>query len=117
MVNLLEKLIGDKKEYRAMMARVKELPEDYQFVYDKIQKYMWNYAAGDGYDMQKIQYDLIDLFEAGAEDGKDVLDVTGEDVAAFADELLLNAKTYTDGWRKKLNDDVMKKLGKDRGSK
>lgn len=111
MFDFLEKLIGDKKEYRQMMARVKALPNDYRYVYDKIQKYMWNYAAGSGYDMLKVQYDLIDLFEAGAAEGKRVLEVTGEDVAAFCDELLKNAKTYTEEWRKKLNSDIMKKLG------
>lgn len=112
MFSLFEKLVGDKKEYRQMMARAKALPEDYQFVYDRIQKYMWNYAAGDGYDMMKIHYDLIELFEQGAAEGRAVLDVTGEDVAAFADELLQNARTYTGGWREALNRDVMEKLGK-----
>ena len=33
-----------------MMARVEALPEDYQFVFKKIQNYMWNFSAGrDGY--------------------------------------------------------------------
>jgi DNA-binding ferritin-like protein (Dps family) len=36
---------------------------------------------------------LLDLFETGAADGKRVLDITGEDVAAFCDELLRHAKT------------------------
>ena len=111
MFKFLEKLVGDKKEYKQMMARVKALPSDYQFVYEKIQKYMWNFSAGNGYDMLQIQYDLIDLFEAGAADGKTVLQVTGEDVATFCDELLQNAKTYTDNWRNKLNQEVQKELG------
>lgn len=111
MIEIFKKLVGDKKEYREMMARAKALPEDYRYVYDKIQKYMWNFAAGDGYDMLKIQYELIDLFESGAADGKQVLDITGTDVAAFCDELLQNAKTYTGNWREELNRDVMKKLG------
>lgn len=111
MIDILKKLVGDKKEYREMMARVKALPEDYRFVYEKIQKYMWSYAAGDGYDMLKVQYDLIDLFEAGAADGKDVLEITGEDVAAFCDELLQNARTYMNDWRHKLNKEIHDKLG------
>lgn len=111
MLEIFKKLVGDKKEYREMMARAKALPEDYRYVYDKIQKYMWSFAAGDGCDMLKIQYELIELFEAGAADGKHVLDITGTDVAAFCDELLQNAKTYTGNWRAELNRDVMKKLG------
>lgn len=111
----IKKLIGDKKEYRAMMARVKVLPEDYEFVFDEIQKYMWKFAAGDGYDMQKVQYDLIDLLEEGAAEGKQVLEITGEDVAAFSNELLKNARTYTEDWGDKLNQTIMKKLGKKGG--
>ena len=90
----IKKMRKDKKEYQEMMTRVKALPEEYQFVYEKMTKYMWNFAGGDGFDMLKVQYDLIDLFEEGAAEGKSVLDITGEDVAAFCDELLRNAKTY-----------------------
>jgi len=113
MQEFIKKVFGDKKEYKQQMARVKALPEDYQFVFNKIQKYMWNFAAGDGYDMLKIQYELIDLFEAGAAEGKQVLEITGEDVAEFCDELLRNAKTYTENWHDKLNHDIMKKFGKE----
>lgn len=111
MLDAFKKLVGDKKEYRDMMGRVKALPEDYQYVYDQMQKYMWKFADGDGYDMLKVQYDLIELFEAGAADGKSVLEITGEDVAAFTDELLREARTYTKDWAEKLNRDIMKKLG------
>lgn len=112
MMKFLKKMIGDKKEYKQQMARVAALPEDYKFVFDKIQKYMWNFCAGNGYDMLKIHYELIDLFEDGAAEGKQVLEITGEDVAAFCDELLRNAKTYTEDWHEKLNRDIMKKLSK-----
>jgi DNA-binding ferritin-like protein (Dps family) len=112
MLKLLKKVVGDKKEYKQQMARVEALPEDYQFVFKKIQKYMWNFAAGNGYDMLKVHYELIDLFEAGASEGKQVLEITGEDVASFCDELLHNAKTYMENWHEKLNHDIMKKFGK-----
>lgn len=112
MWDVIKKLVGDKKEYRQMMARVGALPKDYQFVFEKIQNYMWGFAAGDGYDMLKVQYELIELFEAGAAEGRQVLEITGEDVAGFSDELLRNAKTYTADRREKLNRDVIKKLGK-----
>lgn len=111
MLDIFKKIIGDKKEYKIMMARVESMPEDYQFVFKKIQQYMWNFAAGDGYDMLKIHYELIDLFETGVAEGKRVLEITGEDVAAFCDELLRNTKTYTENWREKLNRDILEKLG------
>lgn len=110
MLEILKKVIEDKKEYKQMTQRLKALPERYQFVYKKMQDYMWKFASGDGYDMVKIHYDLIDLFEDGAADGKDVLEVTGDDVAGFCDELLKNAKTYTESWGEELNRDIMNKL-------
>lgn len=67
--------------------------------------------------MLKIQYDLIDLFESSAAEGKHVLDVTGEDVVGFCDELLRDTKKWTDNFRKKLNRDIMNKYGKRNGSK
>ena len=117
MLELIKKMIGDKKEYKEQMARVEALPEDYRFVFEKIQGYMWNFAGGDGYDMLRLQYDLIELFEASAADGKHVLDVTGEDVVGFCDELLRDTKMWTDNYRKNLNRDIMDKFGKRNDSK
>ncbi|MFA1822646.1 DUF1048 domain-containing protein [Virgibacillus oceani] len=113
----IKKMIENKREYKQQMARVETLPKDYQYVFKKIQGHMWMFAAGSGYDMIKIHYDLIELFEAGAADGKHVLEITGEDVAAFCDELLRSASTYTENWREALNHEIQKKLGKGDDSK
>lgn len=107
----IPKIMEEKRNYKIQMERVKKLPEDYQFVFEKIQHYMWMFAGGDGMDMLNIQYDLIDLFEDGALHGKHVLEITGNDVAAFCDELIRNAKTYTEKWRQDLNTDIQKKFG------
>lgn len=116
MIEIFKKLVGDKKAYRQTVARIKALPPDYRYVFDKIQKYMWHFAAGNGYDMVKIHDDLIDLFEAGAVNGKHVLEITGDDVAAFCDGLLENAKTYTAQWRESLNHDIHQKLDSSKDS-
>lgn len=113
----IKKMIRSKREYKQQMARVKALPEDYQYVFKKIQGHMWMFAAGAGYDMMKIHSDLIELFEDGAAEGKSVLEITGEDVAAFCEELLRGANTYTENWREALNRDIQKKLGKGKDSK
>ena len=112
MMEMFKKLIGDKKEYKMMMARVDALPEDYQFVFKKIQDYMWNFSSGSGMDMLHIQYELIDLFESGAAEGREVLEITGEDVASFADELVVNAKTYVAKYREDLNQSIFNRLKK-----
>jgi DNA-binding ferritin-like protein (Dps family) len=73
---------------------------------------MWRFAAGNGYDMLDIHYELIDLFEQSAANGERVLDVTGADVAAFCDGLLQNTQTYTAKWRADLNRSVTKGVKK-----
>jgi DNA-binding ferritin-like protein (Dps family) len=110
----IKKMIESKREYKKQMARVKALPEDYQYVFKKIQGHMWMFAAGAGYDMMKIHYDLIELFESGAAEGRQVLEITGEDVAAFCVELLRSASTYTENWHEALNRDILKKFGKEK---
>lgn len=108
----VSKIIKDKREYREQMARVKALPDDYRFVFEKLQQYMWVYAGGDGMDMLKVHYDLIELFEEGAASDKSVLEITGKDVAGFADELLKNVKTWQEKYTEKLNRDVAKRFKK-----
>jgi len=110
-------ITGDKKEWNRMEARAKALPRDYLIVYGEIKKYMWNFSAGTGMDMLPIFRDLIELFETSVVDGRGVLEITGEDVATFCDELLRNANTYTENWRKALNRDVMKKLQSEEAKK
>ncbi|MEW5550614.1 DUF1048 domain-containing protein [Peribacillus frigoritolerans] len=112
MVNFIKKILDDKKEYKEMMARVEALPGDYPEAYKKICNYMWGFASGSGMDMLRIQYDLIDLFEAGAVDGKDVLEVTGEDVIAFANGLTDQAKRWDDKLRNNLNKSILNRVGK-----
>ena len=93
--------------------------EEFHYVYRKIQNYMWSYAAGNssGMDMMAIFEDLLGLFEEGAANGRHVLEITGEDVAEFCDELLRNAKTYTENWRQAFNRDIRNKLGNGGDSK
>ncbi|HLZ23536.1 MAG TPA: DUF1048 domain-containing protein [Ktedonobacterales bacterium] len=112
----IKHIAQEKRKFRQQQARAKALPEDYAYVYDKIQHYMWGLAGGSGMDIMPILADLLDLFETGAAEGKPVLDVTGEDVAAFCDELLRNAKTWTGNRNKALNRDILHKLGKGNGA-
>jgi DNA-binding ferritin-like protein (Dps family) len=102
----------EKRRYKAMMARVKALPEEYGYMYRKIEHYMWSHAGGDGMDMIRILADLLDLFEAGAADGKRVLEMTGPDVAEMCDELLSTTRTWTKKWHEELNRDIARRLGR-----
>lgn len=113
-INSLKTIREDKRAYREYVERIKALPDDFRFVYEKMTEYMWSlFGGGNGYDMITLQADLLELFESAAAEGKQVLSVTGEDVAAFCDELLRSAGTYTENWRAKLNHSIYKKLGKE----
>ena len=109
MTDFIKKVTGDKKEWKAMEARAKALPKDYQIVYDEIKHYMWKASGNDSMDVFK---GILDLFEEGAANGRSALEITGTDVAAFCDALIVGSKTYTDKWRDDLNRDIAKKLEK-----
>lgn len=92
----IQDIIEGKKEWRAHMARVKALPQDYQFAYKEIQKYLFKVGPVQLTDGTGLLSEIVDFFEEGAALGKHVLDVTGSDVAAFCDDLIKDSKTYSD---------------------
>ena len=114
MSDFLNKILGDlesKKEWKAVQARAKVLPEEYRTVYDEIKQYVWQGGTG-LMDPSGLFKRLVDLFEDGVANGKHVLEVTGDDVAAFVRELVRGEKTYEDELREKLNRAIAKKIGK-----
>lgn len=111
MTNFLTRIIGDKKEWKRMEARARALPRDYRIVYDEMKQYMWRFTSGDGMDIVAILADVLEEFETRAEEGKGVLDVTGQDVAAYCDDLLSDTRSFADKWRASLNHRVAKQLG------
>ena len=84
----IQDIIEGKKEWRAHVARVKSLPKDYQIVYKEIEKYLFKIGPAELNDGIDLLSGIVDLFEEGAILGKDVLEVTGGDVAAFCDDLI-----------------------------
>lgn len=113
----LKNIKRDKDEYKVYLERIKALPDEYRFVYDKATEYMWSYSGGgDGYDMISLHANLLELFEISAASSKSVLEVTGTDVASFCDELLRNAITYTEKRRDKLNREIRERLGGSNGA-
>lgn len=83
-----KKMLEEKKEWRENVKRVKNLPLEYQIVYEEIQKYFFKAGNAEMFSDMKFLYGLTDLFENGANNNKSVLEVTGEDVASFCDELM-----------------------------
>lgn len=105
-------LIGDiegKKVYKQMMKRVNALPEDYKFTFHKIQHYMYINGVGD----INIFVNLLDLFEDSVADGRQVLDVIGDDVSKFCDEFMSTSVTYIETLKEKLNKEITEKFNKE----
>lgn len=83
-------IIEGKKQWRAHMARVKALPPDYQIVYKEIQRYLFKVGGG------TLLSGIVDFFEEGTAAGKGVLELIGNDVAAFCDDLVKDSRTCAD---------------------
>jgi DNA-binding ferritin-like protein (Dps family) len=81
----IQDVIDGKRQWRAHMARVKALPRDYQIVYKEIQRYVFKVGL---IDLSGI----VDFFEEGAAAGKGVLELIGNDVAAFCDGLVKESR-------------------------
>ncbi|MEK4058395.1 MULTISPECIES: DUF1048 domain-containing protein [Paenibacillus] len=118
--SIIKLIIGDmeeKRAYKQMMKRVDVLPKDYRFAFRKIQHYMFSVGPLGG-DMTiftdlTMFKDLVDLFEASAAEGRQVLDVIGSDVGKFSDEFMRASVTNTETVREKLNKEIMEKFNKE----
>ncbi len=108
----IQDIIQGKKEWRAHMARVKALPQEYQIVYKEIQKYLFKVGPVELTDGTGLLSGIVDLFEEGAALGKGVLEVTGNDVAAFCDDLVKDSKTYADVYQESVDREVNKAMKK-----
>ncbi|MBE6069552.1 MAG: DUF1048 domain-containing protein [Clostridium lundense] len=108
----IQDIIEGKKEWRAHVARVKALPKDYQIVYKEIQKYLFKVGPVELTDGMGLLSGIIDLFEEGAALGKGVLEVTGNDVADFCDDLIKDSKTYADIYQESVDQEVSKAMKK-----
>ncbi|MFI6170387.1 DUF1048 domain-containing protein [Nocardia sp. NPDC051052] len=102
-------IIEGKKQWRAHTARVKALPPDYQIVYNEIQKYFFK-VGPIGLEDGTLLSGIVDFFEEGVASGKGVMEIVGDDVAAFCDDLIKDASTYADRYQESV-------LERKRGSK
>jgi DNA-binding ferritin-like protein (Dps family) len=91
----IQDIIEGKRRWRAHLARVRALPPDYQIVYKEIQRYLFKVglpAVADG----RLLSGIVDFFEEGAAAGRGVLELIGNDVAAFCDDLVRDSRTCAD---------------------
>src|SRR5262245_51013141 len=114
-VSIQEAIEGKRKwqeKWRAHMARVKALPQDYQIVYKEIQNYLFKVGPVELTDGTDLLSGIIDLFEEGAALGKRVLKVKGSYVSAFCDDLIKDSKTFADILQESVDQEVNKSVKK-----
>ncbi|MEV0589983.1 DUF1048 domain-containing protein [Nonomuraea cavernae] len=98
----IQDIIEGKKQWRAHMARVKALPPDYQIVYKEMQRYFFKVGPvglADG----SLLSGILEFFEEGVAAGKGVLELIGNDVAAFCDDLVKDSRTYADLYQESIS--------------
>ena len=98
-------IIEGKREWRAHMARVKALPPDYQIVYKEIQKYFFKIGPVELVEGGLLS-EIVDFFEEGVTANKGVMELIGNDVATFCDDLVKDSRTYTDIYQESVRKEV-----------
>lgn len=80
-------VFSTKKEWRNYKKKIKNLPQEYKIVFEQIEKYIFK-ACCFSKDKTELLPEILELFEQSAAMKKDVLEVTGEDLAAFCDGII-----------------------------
>lgn len=115
-MNFWDKITGNDitKEFKSFELRVKKLPYDYQIAWEKIKSNLWEYSDFSSRNLMPIFKGIIELLEEAATDGQSIEMVLGEDIKGFCSELMSEGcgKSFRDKWRKQLNNNIAKKLGK-----
>ena len=87
----IKDIIEGKKRWREHKKNVKSLPKDYQIVYNEIEKYLFKAGPSDSTEGIDLLIGIVDFFKEESAMGKDALEATGSDVAAFCDDLIRNS--------------------------
>ncbi|MFJ2559187.1 MULTISPECIES: DUF1048 domain-containing protein [unclassified Streptomyces] len=98
----IQNIIQGKKQWWAHMARVQALPPDYQIVYKEMQRYLFKVGPVDLTDGHLLS-EIVDFFEEGVAAGKGVLELIGNDVAAFSDNLIKDSRTHADLYQESIS--------------
>lgn len=115
-MNFWEKITGSDmtKEFKAFELRVSKLPADYQNAWDEINTNLSMYGDFTGRNLMPILNSVLDMLEEWAANGQNVKDALGNDIQSFCAELVgeEGSNSFRDKWRKQLNNNIAKKLGK-----
>jgi DNA-binding ferritin-like protein (Dps family) len=102
------------REWKALEARAKALPADYQAAWEEIKIHLFPRSDFTGRNLMPILDGALGLLEETASDGQSVHEALGDDIKGFCAALAgeEGTKTYHDRWREQLNKNVARKLGR-----
>lgn len=108
--------LEQKREYRRLKARSKQLPTEYRMAFEAIERYLM-YAGGiaKGDVVMRMYGDLVDLFEESAANGTPVREIVGQDPVEFVETFVAN---YADGaWINKERDRLVESIDRAAGDR
>ncbi|WP_225730620.1 MULTISPECIES: DUF1048 domain-containing protein [unclassified Nocardia] len=118
-MNFWEKITGSdlSRECEAFEARAAALPAEYQAAWAEIKANLYPYGDFTGRGLMPILDSTLGFLEEVAAEGQSVHESLGDDIKGFC-AAIAGAKgtkgytDYRDKWRKQLNKNVAKKLGR-----
>ena len=113
MIKIFKKMISEKKEWNHFQKRIKKLPKDYKNAMKGIQTYMFSFMCNEA--IMQILYDLLEMFEESAAEGKKVTDIVGNDLGAFCEDIFkaVPNSNWIDNYKKQLQNEINKKVNKE----
>ena len=115
-MNFWDKITGNDmtREFKNFESRAKMLPADYQTAWEEIKTNLWPHSDLTGRNLMPILDGVLGLLEETATDGQSVQEVLGDDIKGFCLAVIgeEGSKSYRDRWRRQLNNNIAKKLGK-----
>ncbi len=115
-MNFWDKVTGSDmtREMRDFEYRAQKLPADYQAAWKKIKVDLWPHSDFTGRSLMPILDGVLGLFEESSAEGQSVQEVLGDNLKGFCSALIgeEGVKSYRDKWRRQLNNNIAKKLGK-----
>lgn len=111
-----DKITGNDitKDFKSFENRVGKLPTDYQKAWEEITENIWAHGDFTGRNIIPILESALTMLEETSANGKKIEEVLGADIKGFCLELVGDEKAddFRDKWRKELNKNIEKQLGK-----
>ncbi|MGL5693856.1 MAG: DUF1048 domain-containing protein [Peptostreptococcaceae bacterium] len=115
-MNLWDKITGNDmtKEFKSFESRAQKLPLDYQEAWETIKENIWFHSDFTGRNLMPIMDSALYILEETSAENQTVQEALGDDIKIFCSALIGedNSNSFRDKWRRQLNNNIARKLGK-----